>query len=245
MTINKFFKQSIMLALSTLFVATTTWGHSAWLQKRQGEFVVVYGHGPSDDSYAPEKVAKVKGYDANGKALKVSKKKTNGGYVPLNLTEGTALVALKFDNGFWSQDAKGKWHNLPKSKVTGAKQGGHYVKNSLTIVDDFTSLPKSFDIPLVIIPQSNPLKLHSGDEIRIRVMFNGRPMAKTNVIGDYVNQGSRVSAITDDDGYATLTIRNQGLNVIFVSKDETLKNNPDADKLSIMATLAFTLSGSH
>ncbi len=245
MTIKKVFSQSIILILASFFIVTTAWGHSAWLENRQDEVVVVYGHGPMDDSYAPEKVTKAVGYGNSGEALQVEIKEPKGGYVPLGLAEGTALVALTFDNGFWSKDAKGKWHNLPKSNVEGAQQGGHYVKYNLTVVDTFTALPDSFDQPLVIIPQSNPLELHSGDAFRIRVLFNGQPLAKAKVKGDFVNHDSLISAITDDEGYATITIANQGLNVITVGKDEVLKDNPDADKRSIMSTLAFTLKGSH
>ncbi len=245
MIINNFFKQTVIVVLSSLFIATTCWGHSAWLEKRQDEIIVVYKDGPDEGSYTPEKVAKVTGYDNNGKVVKVDKKEAKGGYVPLALAEGTALVALTFDNGFWCEDAKGKWHNLPKSKVEGAKQGGHYVKYSLTVVDNYSALPDDVDLPLVIIPQSNPLKLHAGDELRIRVMFNGKPLADAKVMGDYVNQAARISAVTDADGYANLTIRNQGLNVISVAKDEMLKDNPDADKLGMMGSLAFTLKGAH
>ncbi len=112
MIINNFFKQVVIVALSSLFIATTCWGHRAWLEKRQDEIIVVYKHGPDEGSYTPEKVAKVTGYDSNGKIVKVDKKAAKGGYVPLALAEGTALVVLTFDNGFWCEDAKGKWHNL-------------------------------------------------------------------------------------------------------------------------------------
>lgn len=245
MKTQKSFKEPLIIILALLLTATAAWGHSAWLEKRQGEIVVVYGHGPSDDSYKPEKVAGITAYSANGEVLKATAKEVKGGYVPLNLTDGTALVAIKFDNGFWSADADGKWHNLPKTQVKNAKQGGHYLKNSLTILDHFTVLPASFELPLVILPQSDPLKLHSGDALRIRVMYKGKPFAGAKVIGDYVNQDSRISAVTDTEGFATLTIRNQGLNVIAVGKDEKLNNNPDADKISIMGSLSFTLKGAH
>ncbi len=141
-------------------------------------------------------------------------------------------------------DADGKWHNLPKTKVKNVKQGSHYVKNGVAILGHFDTLPESFMIPLVILPQSDPLQLKSGDDLRIQVKYNGKPLAETKIIGDFVNQDSEVLAVTDAQGFATVKIRNQGLNVIAASTEEKLKDNPDADKISIMGTLSFTLKGS-
>ncbi len=89
------------------------------------------------------------------------------------------------------------------------------------------------------------MKLHVGDELRIRVMFNGKPPADAKVMGDYVNQAARILAVTDADGFVNITIRNQGLNVISVAKDEILKDTHDADKPGMMGSLAFTLKGAH
>ncbi len=244
MEIRNSFKRALVVVPVLLFLATTAWGHGTWLEKRQDDIVVVYGHGPSDDAYAPEKVKKTAAYDAHGKPLKSGVKEGKGGYVPLEIAEGTAIVAVNFDNGYWSQDADGKWHNLPKTKLENVKTGSHYVKSGLAILDHFDTLPESFEIPLVILPQSDPLQLKSGDNLRIQVKYNGKPLAKTNIIGDFVNQDSTVSAVTDAEGFATIKIRNQGLNVIATSTEEKLKDNPDADKFSIMGTLSFTLKGS-
>jgi uncharacterized GH25 family protein len=239
-------KKTVVLVPALLLLATSAWGHGAWLEKRQEDIVVVYGHGPGDDTYAPEKVKQTTAYNAQGKALESGVKETKGGYVPLEIAKGTAIVTVNFDNGYWCKDADGKWHNLPKTKVENAKQGSRYVKNGLAILDHFDVLPETFDIPLVILPQRDPLKLKSGDALRIQVMFKGKPLADANIIGDYVNQDSMVSAVTDENGFAMIKVRNQGLNVIATSAEEKFKNNPDADKLSIMGTLSFTLvSGGH
>ncbi len=244
MDVKSFFKGTMVVVPALLFLATTAWGHGAWVEKRQDDIVVVYGHGPSDDAYAPEKIKKTTAYDSSGNSMKLEVKEAKGGYVPLDVAEGTAIVAVNFDNGFWSVDADGKWHNLPKTKVANAKKGGHYVKNALTILGHFDTLPKSFELPLVILPQSDPLKLKAGDDLRIQVKYNGKPVPEKNIIGDFVNLDSTVSAVTDAQGFATIKLRNQGLNVIAVSAEEKLKDNSDADKLSIMATLSFTLKGS-
>ncbi len=244
MEVKSCFTKVMVVVPVLMFFATAAWGHGTWLEKRQDDIVVIYGHGPNDDTYTPEKVKKIAAYDAHGKLLKSAVKATKGGYVPLELAEGTAVVAVDFDNGYWCVDADGKWHNLPKTKVKTAKKGSHYMKNGLAILDHFDTLPESFAIPLVILPQSDPLQLKSGDDLRIQVKYNGKPLAETKIIGDLVNQDSEISAVTDAQGFATITIRNQGLNVIAASTEEKIENNPDADKLSIMGTLSFTLKGS-
>ncbi len=248
MKVRKGLKKTVLKAVVTvpvlMLLATTAWGHGAWLEKRHDNIVVVYGHGPSDDAYAPEKIKNTAAYDAHGKALYSGVKEAIGGYVPFDIADGTAVAVIDFDNGFWCQDAKGKWHNLPKTQVKGAKQGSRYMKNGLAILDHFDKLPESFPIPLVIIPQQDPLQLKAGDTLRLQVKYNGEALPKANVIGDFLNLDSTVSAVTDAEGFATITIRNQGLNVIAVSTEAKLKDNPDADKLSLMGTLSFTLKGS-
>ncbi len=244
MKVRNCWQRTVVAVPMLLLLATTAWGHGTWLEKRQDDIVVVYGHGPADDSYAPEKVKKITACDAQGNAREVKVKEAKGGYVPLEIPDGTAVAVIDFDNGYWCQDEKGKWHNLPKTEVKGAQQGSRYMKNGLAILDHFETLPDSFDIPLVIIPQSDPLTLKSGDALRVQVKYNGAPLSGANIIGDLVNQDSTISAVTDAEGFATITIRNQGLNVIATSTEEKLTDNPAADKLSLMGTLSFTLKGS-
>ena len=228
-------------ALVLAFCASSAWGHAVWLEPRQGEVVVVYGEGPQEDAYTPDRIKSIEAYSASGRTVSADTGADKGGYLLLAAPDTAALVAMEMDIGFYTQDADGSWHNKPRREVSNAKQAGHFVKYNLSVLDHVRKMPRRIDLPLVIVPQSDPLKLNSGDELRVRVLHRGKPLADADLIGDYVNQASRVSAKTDEDGYATLTVRNDGFNLLAVSFNEELTNDPDADRLGMMSTLSFSL----
>ena len=77
------------------------------------------------------------------------------------------------------------------------------------------------------------------------MLYKGKPLAGAQVIGDYVNHSLRVCATTNEQGFAAITIRNAGLNVIVVEKTEKLVDDPDADQVGNCASLSFTLPTNH
>ena len=153
---------SIIAMAVPFFLCASAQGHGVWTETRRGAVELVYGHGPLEDLYDPEKLIKAKAYDAVGKEISIKMIARESNNAALELAEETAVVAAIFDNGFWSQGPNGKWINRPKSKVPGARQGGHYVKYNLSILGHYNRLPESPDLALQIIPQSRSPRASRG-----------------------------------------------------------------------------------
>ena len=72
-----------------------------------------------------------------------------------------------------------------------------------------------YNVPIQIVPSVNPLTLRKGDTYRIRVYKNGQPYANAPLIKDVINDLTNEST-ADKDGYATVTVSANGLNVVGV-----------------------------
>jgi uncharacterized GH25 family protein len=94
----------------------------------------------------------------------------------------------------------------------------------------------------MIIPQADPLSLEPDAPLPVRVLWEGQPIANVKLFGDYIGRPGDISATTDDDGRATLVIRNEGLNVIAAKRTLKAKGQPGIDEEESIATLSFTLT---
>jgi nickel transport protein len=227
------------LALAALSAQPAV-AHGVWIAERWGELALVYGHGADDDPYKPEKVAMVRAFGETGAEVPV-RVEPAGTRARLGIEGEPAVVVVDFDNGIYTERADGSWVNEPKSRVADAKAAGHYVKHNLTLVDVHDRLPELPPQALQIVPLEVPTEMRAGDRFRVRVLFQGRPLAGAAVIPDYVNMSGQKAGTTDAEGVAEVPIRNDGLNVVAVSHEVPLEGNPDADKRQHFATLAFAL----
>lgn len=219
-------------------MTTAAWAHGAWIAERWGDLAIVYGHGAGDDPYDPAKVTDVTALDAEGRpvAVELQAAETHTVIVP---AANPALIAMVFDNGFWSQQADGKWVNRPRDEVPGAVTSGHYVKNNITLFHTHGDLPPLPSQALQIVPLSNPTELKAGDSFTVRVIYDGEPVPGVQVALDYINASGLKSAETDANGEAEVQLRNDGLNVLAVEHTVPLMDNAQADEIGYTATLSF------
>jgi len=225
---------------ASLFAAAATpaFSHGAWIGERWGTLAVVYGHGPADEAYDPAKVKSVSALDEDGKALPVTIVPADN-HALLKLDGEPAVVALEFDNGYWSEDADGKWVNKPKNEVPGAKQASHSIKYSIALVHAHGDLPDFPAQPLQIVPLDNPIGLKPGERFRVRLLLDGKPLEGKEITLDYAGLPEFVSEKTDANGEAEVTLRNAGVNILAVSHAIPLEGNAAADKKGLTATLTF------
>lgn len=231
-----------LLGLSLIAgVAGTAGAHGVWLAERYGQTLLVYGHGAADEPYDPAKIKMVRAFDASGVELSASVE-PRAGHAALELPAETALVAVHFDNGFWTKRADGSWVNEPRSAVPDAQQAGHYVKHLLAVLKPGASIAPQPDLALQVLPLVDPLGLAADGMLAVRVLYDGAPLEGAKVIADYVNRADDPPLLTDAKGEAAVVVRNQGLNVIAVAHDVATPGDPDADKIGHFATLSFTLA---
>lgn len=83
--------------------------------------------------------------------------------------------------------------------------------------------------------------LVSNQKMKVRVLFQGKPVAGARVIADLVNDPDAERIITGADGIATIKVRNQGLNVVNAVYDGPSDEPAKASKMEHEATLTFVL----
>ncbi len=232
----------ILAALPLLWLAPAgAAAHGIWLAERAGALAIVYGVGPQDEAYKPEKVTSIVARSGAGEArpAKIAPQKS---HALIEAPKDAALFAVALDNGFWSKGADGKWVNQPKSAVPNAQSSSRSLKFNTHILAATGGAPKPTGAALEILPLADVFKLKPGDDLTVQVLFEGKPLPNVALYPDYVNDANAKSVKTDADGKAKLFVKNNGLNVIGVSHAKPTPDDKDADRLSYFATLSFLIA---
>jgi uncharacterized GH25 family protein len=80
------------------------------------------------------------------------------------------------------------------------------------------------------------------DPIRLRVLYKGQPVAGAKVLHDWINDPDGSPALSDKDGYVTLKVRNQGLNVIVAIYESAPDQPAKYNRVEHLASLSFVLA---
>lgn len=229
-----------LAAMMTFFCIGVVSAHGVWVGERLDQKQVVLGEGPGDNAYDPQCVKTVQGYTSDFKKTEV--RKLNGkNHVALEITKDTAVIGVAFDYGYWTKGKDGKMYNLPMNQVPGAEKGTHAIKYNVTYLKNVTEVKAIDDVPLQIIPQTDPTKLHKGEEFTVVVVRDGKPLANVEIIPDVINDLTK-TVKTDDEGKAVLKVANDGVNVIGVEIAFPVKEKKElATQDKFFSSLTFTL----
>lgn len=227
-------KKTILFCILMLIISVNVSAHDAWIEKKGNNFNVVYGHGVETESYVSDKVKEVKAYDANGNIVQAVIEKE--GYPVIIKPKGNAaVITLYFDNGFWSKTPDG-WKNKPKKEQPDAVESSHSVKCSKAMSAWSDKLSKPLGMKMEIVPLSNPFLVKAGGSLPIKVFLDGKPAEGASVnIGGYHKEDMK----TDRNGMADVKIEKTGSQIIAASIKIPLKDNPNADILSISTNITF------
>lgn len=227
-------KKLLILCFLILFISSNAFAHDAWIEKKDGQFVVLYGHGDKTETYDSSKIKEVKAYGIDGGIVQVALKKE--GYPAIIKTHGeAALMSLYFDNGIWSKTPDG-YKNKPKKEVPDAIESSHSIKYSKAILKWSDKFLKPLGSKMEIVPLKNPLLLKTGDKLHLKVFLDGKPIEGVSVnAGGHHKDGMK----TDKDGTAEVKIEKSGFQIITASIKIPLKDNIDADFLSLSANITF------
>jgi nickel transport protein len=215
--------------------------HGVWLAPRHGEMAVVYGAGPMDDGYSPDKLRDLKAHAVDGTPL-VATLNRQKNFATINAPKDAAFISLQLDNGVWTKGPDGKNRNVARASVPGAQSSLHSYKYNTHVVLPEAQAGKPVGHKLEIVPLANPVKLKVGDMLPMQVLFEGKPLAGAILKADYVNDANMKSGKTDAEGKVTLPVRNDGLNVIGVSYSNPVANSAEIDRESLFATLSFVIT---
>ncbi len=229
--------------IGLLGVAMACNAHGVWFAQRSGQMALVYGHGAEDLDMVRryERVREVRAFDAAGLPVEAALLK-GPQLVTIDMSAKPAVLAAVLDNGYWSKRADGTWVNRGRDEVPDAKENGRFIKYAVRIegapVAALSSIPGQV---LQILPVSAKLPRHANEQMAVRVLFHGRPVAGARVVRDYVTDPDAKALVTGKDGTVTFRLRNHGLNVIAAMFDGPPDDPVRAAKTGMLATLSFAL----
>lgn len=233
-------KSALRVGTALALLTTMAEAHGIWIAQRHGTYAIVYGHGASDEAYAPEKVTLVDAKASDGRDLPVETK-PQADHVLFDLPKDTAVMVAKFENPVRSKAPDGTWVYKPKAEVEGATRATRSVKYTVAILDHLGARPKPQGLPLEVVPQIDPTILKAGAELQVQVLASGKPVEGIEISPDYINDSHGETVKTDANGFASLRIRNAGLNVIGAAYTEETPDSAQTDTVGHYATLSFNL----
>lgn len=242
-------KQALFSVLLAASAASAVNAHGVWAGMRADKLQIVYGEGPLDNYYNPTWFDYAKGYNKNGQEASVNVIKKDGKLF-LAPNADVQIIAINSENGYWSNTKSGAWINKAKDENPEATKGKQHHKMSVNYISQNIVLkgdkpikietPKALGLDMEIVPSVDPRFLNVGDTLTIQVFYQGKPMKNIDVMPDAINQlGKTVQ--TDENGKATITVANNGVNMIAVETAFPRKNTSKADTDGYFTSLNFTL----
>lgn len=222
----------------------TAQAHGIWFAQRSGDLALIYGEGGEDLDAAKRLplIRAISGYDTEGRPIPTALEAA-GKLALVDLRAQPAVVAAVLDNGIWTKSTDGQWFKKKKHEVSNALISGHNFKYAVHLLAPLPHpLAALRDHTLQIIPVDAVLPATRGEHLRLRVLYQGKPLAGVPVLADFVNDPDGVPLHTNADGLVSIPIRNQGLNVIAAKFDAPPDDPISTDKIEHLATLSFRLS---
>lgn len=194
--------------------SVTADAHGVFIANHFDQKALVLGEGPVDNAYDPSCVTAVDAYGTKWTPMTVETVAYKD-HIAIVPKTHLGVTATFFDYGFFTKNTDGKWMKGAFHEVAHAVKGIHAIKWNIHYWSPKVTPGGIYNVPIQIVPEVNPLTLRKGDTLRIRVYKNGKPYAHAPLIKDVINDLTNESE-ADANGYATVTIAANGLNVIGV-----------------------------
>lgn len=226
-----------------MLTTSTVYAHGIWFAQRATQLALIYGVG-ADDLDSVKRlplIQSITGYDASLQPVKTSLRVAG----PLLLVDSEGepvVVAAVLHNGTWSRTPEGEWLKKGRDEVKNATISEKTIKYAVHINGPLASaLPPLEGQTLQILPVEPTLPALLGKPLKLRVLFEGKPVAGARVLSDFVNDPDAKPVKTAADGTVTIKVRNQGLNVVTAIFDGPSDEPAKVDKVEHLATLSFVL----
>ena len=212
------------------------------MTKRLDRLVLSLGHDDQEDHYPPSKLVNITGVLADGSIVgRLPVESTEPPFWSVRAPPSLAMISVSYRGGLSGQRPDGQWIDGPRGTDPAVLKVGRYDKYLTAILDVAADPARAPATRLQLIPQSNPLALERGDRLRVRLMWDGKPLPGVAIMADYAGNADLKHAVTDADGFAEVAVQNQGLNVIGAMWIEAVADDPQIDFIEHLATLSFSL----
>ncbi len=222
------------IILFLLIIFNVSFAHDMWVENKNGTYTLFYGHKhPAENEqqfikYNPSKVKKILCVDEEGTIKNISFKKE----YPVKITKQCSILYVEFFSGYWTKTPYGT-KNRPKNEVKLPIKSWISYETVKRIDKWNKNLEKPFYNKLEIIPLNNPLKLETGDKLRLLIMFNKKPVKNVAVAYD-----GKFRGLTDSKGRVNIRIKHKGFQLIEATFKEKI-NSEKADEIIYTTTLNF------
>ena len=202
-------------ALGLSMYAVPADAHGIYYANRLDQKALVLGEGPLDNIYDPDCVQRIDAYDVKFNPTTVKRIDTDKNMI-LVPGDDLGVTATFFDYGYFAKTTDGKV--IPTRdfmSVPNLKAVTYAVKYNIHYWNENVAPGAIYNVPIQIVPAVNPLTLRRGDTLRLRIYKDGEPYANApviaDVLGDLTNEMN-----ADANGYISVRVANNGLNVIGV-----------------------------
>jgi nickel transport protein len=229
----------ILVAALLLTLVPNAWAHGVWIAQRTGEPALVMGKGAEDVRYTPGTVTRFEGFNLAGDRVKLVTRSTME-QLRFKWEPELAVVVSELRPGPMTRRADGVW----RRGARGPKEDGvgfETFRYGIHVFADGQAPRLPQRARLMIEPIGSILKVKVGDEVAVRVLFDGKPLADAKVSPDYITAASE-SARADKDGKVMVRVRNDGLNALVARHEVDADGRTQGiDRIAFSATLSFIL----
>jgi uncharacterized GH25 family protein len=218
----------VSIFVSVLIAVSSASAHDVWITVEQistGQVRAIVHHGHPGDRKTPDSD---KLFELNVFALGHATRSllpgitsASQGSIPVLITEpaaiesGMALFAARYDNGFWVKTPNG-FRNTSKLQVPSAEDSLLSMKFAKALFQtsaaESQGYGKILGHRLELVPLGNPFMAKPGEELQIRVYFDGKPL-----VGIEVETGDGITPMEEKD-IPRFKTDNQGIAAVPISK---------------------------
>jgi len=247
----------LLAAISLISMVSVAQGHMFWLDASNyspkiGEDVTIeigFGHKyPHHEMVKEENIDRIFVRDPEGRELALEKV-APAKYRFSPKAEGQYEVIAKLKQGFVSNTPDGRKLGNKKT-LTGVISCQHFTMNAKALIKAGSKGKGSShqsSLPLEIIPPDNINKLKVGDELLLKIMYQGKPLkrAKFNATDEKTalrQEGKWVQeSESDADGMVRVKLISKGPWLFTASHELPYTDQSECDKSSYRTTLTFGL----
>ena len=159
---------------------------------------------------------------------------------------GHSLVAVSYDNGFWVKAPGGSYRNATTRSVPDAQDSLWSVKFAKAVTGPGAPWGTVMGTLFEVVPLSDPAAAKPGDSLRVRVLFQGKPLAsiaveRTDGVTP-IKEEDIPRFMTGGDGVASVPIVGTGLHLLAIDYKVSPSGTPGLAKTDLYnTTLTFTV----
>lgn len=248
-------KAVLVIAMTSAMTGMAS-AHDVWLtvagDAAHRRVVVNYGHPDDRPPAFADKVVDLVAVTASGQTslLPGIAQATQKGFPVAQskpfADDGHSLLAARYDNGFWIKTSDGVYRNATRRLVPDAADSMWSVKFAKALTGPAAPWDRVLGQILEIVPMSDPVAAKPGQTLRLKVLFQGKPLA-----GAEVERGDGATAVaekdiprfvTDADGVASVPIVKAGAQLLVIDYKTSPSATPDQANADLFnATLWFSV----